>query len=94
MKPITKAFKELTKLGYFAKENHSCCSSCGRSEVPEDKRDKVVFYHMQDNWKLKENGSCYLTWSGDAKEICDVFAKHDISTEWDGDKGTRIKITI
>ena len=35
----------------------------------------------------------YIGWSGDGKEICDIFAKHHIDTLWDGDNNTRIEIS-
>ena len=34
----------------------------------------------------------YIGWSGDGKEICDIFSKHRIDTEWDGISNTRILI--
>ena len=35
----------------------------------------------------------FIGWSGDGKEICDIFAKHLIDTKWDGDTNTRIEIS-
>ena len=40
-------------MGYFAKENHTCCNSCGWSDVPDVQYDKVIFYHNQDLDSLK-----------------------------------------
>lgn len=91
---ITKAFRELRQLGYFAKQNHSCCAHCGHWEVPEDKRDKYVFYHMQDKEHLDKRGTCWLSWEGDGKEIVGILHKHNLSPEWNGDKDFRIKITL
>ena len=41
----------------------------------------------------KADDEMYVGWSGDGKEICDIFAKHLIDTEWDGEKNARILIT-
>ena len=91
---ITKAFSELRKLGYFARQNFLCCQSCAWYEVPKDKSEKVVFYHNQDNDNLKSEGKCHLAWAGDGNEIVSVLNKHGVKTEWDGSSNTRIKIDI
>lgn len=91
---LTAAFKELRKLGYFARQNFLCCSSCGWAAIPDEKSEKAVFYHAQDNDDLKKTGTCYLAWSGNGNEICDVLRKHGIKVEWDGLESKRIHINI
>ena len=39
---LNNAFKELRKLGYFARQNFKCCQSCAWAAVPMDKA-KVGF---------------------------------------------------
>lgn len=94
MSKITEAFKELRKLGYFARQNFWCCQGCGWSAVPENKSDKVVFYHKQDTDDLKGKGRCHLAWSGDGHEICQVLNRHGITTEWEGDSNKRILMIL
>ena len=89
---LREAFKDLRKAGYFARQNFTCCQSCAWAEIPEEKADKVVFYHAQDA-AHKADDKMYIGWSGDGKEICDIFAKHNIDTLWDGDNNTRIEIS-
>lgn len=89
---ITEAFKDLRKLGYFARQNYKCCQTCGWAAIPEDKGEKAVFYHSQDNTQLLETGSTHLAWAGDGDEICRVLNKHDIATIWNGSDATRIEI--
>ena len=89
---LTQAFKELRQRGYFARQNFTCCQSCGWAAVPEDKAEQAVFYHRQDADDLRESGETYLAWSGDPKLICEVLNAHGIETEHDGDKDTRILI--
>lgn len=91
---ITSAFKELRKLGYFARQNFTCCQTCGWASVPDEKGERAVFYHQQDNHSLKEDGECHLAWSGDGNEIVSVLNKHGVQTEWDGSDNKRIKIKI
>jgi len=72
---ITKAFKILRLMDYWCKQNRTCCNSCGWVDIPNDKRDKVVFYHLQDNESLKDNEPIlYLSWSGNHDEIIKVLS--------------------
>jgi hypothetical protein len=91
---ITSAFKELRQMGYFARQNFTCCQSCGWYGVPEEKAEKAVFYHQQDNSSLVQEGSCHLAWAGNGKEIVKVLNKHGVKTQWDGDSEKRIKIFL
>lgn len=93
-KPLTLAFKELRKSGYFARQNFRCCQSCAQAAISDEEAKKTVFYHRQDADNLKEDGSCYLTWAGNGKEIVSVLNKYGIETDWDESQNTRIKITI
>ncbi len=91
---LREAFRTFRKNGYFARMNFWCCQTCGWSEVPDEKSDKVVFFHNQDNDTLKDNGYTYLAWAGDGNEIKTILEAHDIEVEWDGSDGTRIKANI
>lgn len=92
---ISRAFKTLRQNGYFAKQNFWCCNSCAWYDVPEERADKVVFYHSQDYSTLKKEDRVYLTWSGDGNEIVQAFIdnglpKHEV--DWDGTEQRRIVI--
>lgn len=102
---LTKAFKELRKLGFFARQNFWCCMTCGCEGVPDD-AEKYVFYHNQDKEHLLDSGACHLCWGGGNKErtdkeyevignqIIQTLNKHGIPTVWDGSRDTRIMITF
>lgn len=91
---ISKSFAQLRKMGYFARMNFWCCSTCAWADVPEEKSDKVIFYHNQDNDSLKESGSTYLAWaSPNPQEIIDVLKNNGLTVEWDGKSGTRILVS-
>lgn len=91
---IREAFKELRRRGYFARMNFWCCQSCAWAAVPEEKSEKVVFYHNQDNRRLEATGKCHLAWAGNGQEIVDVLQSKGIKVNWNGDTGTRIEIEI
>lgn len=91
---LNKAFRELRKAGYFARQNFQCCNSCGWYAVPEDKGDRAVFYHAQNTETLKSSGITHLSWSGDAQQIISILESNDIKTEWDGTKDRKIQINI
>lgn len=66
---LTKAFAQLRKAGFVAKQNFSCCGSCASYEIAtahaklsKAKRAKVrgaVFYHAQDNEVFKRGRRVY-----------------------------------
>ena len=89
---LTLAFKDLRKLGYFARQNFMCCQTCGWDAVPEG-REKVVFYHAQDKATLDKRGYCYLAWSGNGNEIVATLRNRGLTAEWNGTDGNRIKVT-
>ena len=89
---LTKGFRELRKHGYWSKQNHTCCQSCGWSEVPEGKEDKVVFYHQQDNEDKVRHQPFYLCWSGDGHEITRILNECGVQTDWDGSESKRIRV--
>jgi len=70
---MEKAFKILRVLGYWCKQKHTCCSSCGWAEVPDGLENKVVFLD-QDYERLKEGSDeLCLAWAGDHNEIITVL---------------------
>lgn len=90
---LNQAFKELRKLGYFARQNFMCCQNCAWAEVPVDVK-KVVFYHKQDGQHLEETGECYLSWSGDRNEIAEVLERNGVLKTKPEDEGKRFEISI
>ena len=99
---IDDAFAALREQGFFAKANHTCCLSCGLADIPEDRYDEYVFYHMQDAEGLKQDGVCYLAWgfSGPTFEtkrkgllICTALRHAGLEVDWNGSEHTRIAVT-
>jgi hypothetical protein len=90
---LNKAFRELRKSGFFAKQNFECCNTCGWASVPGEEKN-VVFYHYQAYERLRNTGITYLSWCGNAEQIISIFEANDIKTDWDGSKNTKIQIDI
>jgi len=59
---LAKAFADLRKQGFVAKQNFMCCSSCACASIWTDiekapgKYIGAVYYHKQDTDHLKESG--------------------------------------
>lgn len=70
--PLTKAFSELRKAGFWARQSFTCCNSCAGYEVAqvvekmsEDQRASfkgVVYYTRQGAASLREDGYAYLSY--------------------------------
>lgn len=91
---INKAFRALRKVGYFAKQDHTCCQTCGWVEVPDEFAEKAVFYHHQDTENLHDHGNCFVAWSGDGEEIRRILNENKVRTDWNGKTNSRIRIYL
>lgn len=89
---LTIAFRKLRKDGYLAKHNWTCCQSCGAAAIPDQFADNYVFYHAQDNDRLKETNQTYLAWSGDGSLIRRRCQEAGLYVIWDGTPDTRILV--
>ena len=89
---LKNAFNRLRRRGYFARQNFSCCQSCGCASIPEKHESKYVFYHQQDDEALLQRGECYLSWAGDGDEIVKILREAGLTVEWDNDPNLRIKV--
>lgn len=91
---FNKAFAELRKLGYTAKQNFSCCRSCAWTELTEEQAQKAVFFSSQSTELLNTEGRVWLSWSGDGNLIKSIFEKHGCKVEWDGTPQNSIFIEV
>jgi hypothetical protein len=65
---LDAAFAALEERGIVARQNFTCCSNCGHSEIWGEIRQAdverevkgYVFYHMQDTESVAEYGDMYL----------------------------------
>jgi len=90
---LNKAFSALRKAGYFARQNFTCCQTCGWAAVPEEKGEKAVFYHNQDNHNKLRGRSFHLAWAGDQVEICRILNENGVKiSETPKDSSKRIEV--
>jgi hypothetical protein len=94
MSNLTKAFKELRKEGYFARQNWKCCNSCGWEAIPDEQAKHAVFYYAQNANDLKEHGFCHLSWDGDGKKIVKILKANGLKVTWNGSKAQKIKVEV
>ena len=79
---VRAAFKELRNLGFFARMNWWCCSSCGWADIPEERADNVVFFNKQAGEAFGGRFNCelkrdlYLQWAGNAEAIGGVLLRY------------------
>jgi hypothetical protein len=67
---LDKAFDDLELQGILARQNFTCCQTCGHSEIWEEIEQTrlesevkgYVFYHMQDTDRVLEEGRLYLAY--------------------------------
>lgn len=85
-------FRNMRREGYIAHQNWKCCSSCGWAAIPEDKGEKVIFYHNQDNVNIPH--FVYITWSGDGSLIATKAQDAGFIVNWNGDKSQRMQLIL
>jgi len=67
---IDKAFAALETKGIVARQNFTCCQTCGNAEIGDEieefaRKSKPIgytYYHMQDTESACEDGSLYLAY--------------------------------
>ena len=102
---LTKVFKELSANGIVAKEDFSCCGTCGASEIGEYAKEGdygYVFYHNQDTDGALETGTLYLGYGRIgmigksnkeiAQEVVIQLRKEGFDVKWNGSTSQRILI--
>ena len=102
---LDAAFRDLERSGVVARQNWTCCQTCGLSEMRGEVHDHsrgYVFYHQQDTEAALETGTLYLAYgacSDDreeqlavAREIASTLARHGLKVEWSGSLERRILV--
>ncbi|MDT0570140.1 hypothetical protein RM704_22150 [Streptomyces sp. DSM 3412] len=104
---LTRAFEALQGAhGITARENFTCCRSCGTSEIgaegPSDARG-FVFFHSQCTEGAAAGHGLMLLYGGFdgsaettaavGRDVVAALAAQGLSAQWDGDPGTAITVT-
>jgi len=93
---ISQLFKNLRKKGILARQNFSCCGSCGSYElfnyIKDTDKIGYVFWHHQENKSFKKHGEVFLHFSSKSdddaetikigKTIVEEIIKLNLPYEW------------
>ncbi|MFF8956910.1 DUF6891 domain-containing protein [Streptomyces sp. NPDC014894] len=103
---ITRAFAALESAGITAREHFACCRGCGLAEIPDAGAPGArgfVFFHEQCAESAADGGLSLLyggfdgsagTSAAVGREVAEALTAVGLSTEWDGDPGTRILVPL
>lgn len=106
---LDEAFAELNQIGIVARQNFSCCQTCGNDEIMDEVKAAeqnganphgYTYYHMQDTGSAVHGSGIYLAYAGRddalavANEIVATLQRHGLQPQWDGSLKTRIFIPL
>lgn len=99
------AFKKLNEGGIVAKENFSCCTTCGCAEIADCLGEHDIgwcFYHAQDGERRAAGKSFFLSYGSVNEEdeqtvevgekIVAVLSSMGIRTSWNGNSASKIEV--
>ena len=107
---LDTAFATMEARGLVARQNFTCCNTCGRAEIwdeivaAEESREVIgyAFYHMQDTESAVEGGSIYIKYGavvgGSAVEvgqrILDSLHECRVDADWSGSANDAVKVSL
>ncbi|MEH1014440.1 hypothetical protein V6U90_15165 [Micromonospora sp. CPCC 206060] len=101
---LDAAFAELNRAGIVARQDFTCCGSCGEAEIGAELSDAdegYVFFHAQDTERAAEGGALWLrygTTEGPAtpvgQRVADTLTRHGLPVDWNGDPGRAIRVPL
>ena len=102
---LAGAFAALDAGGITARENFTCCRSCGMAEIGAEREEArgFVFFHRQSTEHAVEGFGLPLYYGGldgseettasVGREVVAALAAAGLSADWDGDPGRSITVT-
>lgn len=83
---LDRAFAELNEAGILARQNFTCCGTCGAAEIGGERDESrswrgYLFFHQQDTESLIGTGEVYLSYGVFAPEDFDEEAYERLSDE-------------
>jgi hypothetical protein len=102
---LDRAFEALDHVGIVARQNFTCCQTCGCAEIGdeiEEEAEGYTFYHQQDTDSAVDGQGIWLAFGsfGDtdprtiARRIVDALEAQGLRVEWNGDPGSRIHVAL
>jgi len=103
---LERAFAALDERGITARENFSCCRSCGLGEIPAAGREDArgfVFFHLQSTEGAAAGGGLSLYYGGFdgseetttavGREVAAALEEAGLTVEWDGSPDRAIELS-
>ncbi|MFE5732785.1 DUF6891 domain-containing protein [Streptomyces sp. NPDC056528] len=103
---LTRAFAALEESGITARENFTCCRTCGQSEIGGEGGPDArgfVYFHTQCTDSAAAGQGLMLLYGGFdgssettaavGREVVAALAAAGLPTEWDGDPGRAVTVT-
>lgn len=104
---LSAAFEALNTAGVTARENFTCCMSCGTHEIGGERRPEdtgYVFFHHQDT-ELAARQNWLMLAYGDhrggedrtvavGRQVVAALAEQGLTTEWNGRPDQRIGLSL
>lgn len=103
---LRRAFEALAARGVTARENFTCCRTCGTAEIAEERAEGdhgFVYFHSQCTESAAAGQRLMLLYGGFdgsadtttavGHEVVAALAEAGLSTEWDGSPGKAINVT-
>jgi hypothetical protein len=106
---LDAAFHELESRGVVARQDFSCCGTCGAAEIADEMETLpsargYAFFHMQDTEGAVGGTGLYLSYGSIdeeekpaldiAHEIVAMLRKHGLNASWDGSWSKRIFVPL
>ncbi|MEU8331523.1 hypothetical protein [Micromonospora sp. NPDC048839] len=104
---LTAAFRTLSAAGLVARENFSCCQTCGVAEIGDEvPRGRTArgyaFYHRQDAENGVDDSGVHVayglfgqpTTADIGAEVAAALRAEGLTVHWDGSTGTRIRVAL
>jgi hypothetical protein len=104
---LDRAFAALERAGIVARQNFTCCQTCGHAEIADELDASSIgytFYHMQDTENaVLGDGVCLAYGAVEATEEAAVDVGHRVvaalrreglAVSWDGSADRRIVVTL
>ncbi|MEU0024218.1 hypothetical protein [Streptomyces sp. NPDC006335] len=102
---LTRAFRALNTRGVTARENFTCCRTCGTAEIGAERAEGdrgFVYFHTQCTESAAAGQGLTLLYGGFdgsadttaavGHEVVDALSAAGLSTQWDGDPGKAIEV--
>ncbi|QKW21632.1 hypothetical protein HUT16_23515 [Kitasatospora sp. NA04385] len=103
---LARAFAALDAAGITARENFTCCGSCGNAEIGAESAPGArgfVFFHAQCTEGAARGGDLWLLYGGFdgsaettaavGREVVAALAGAGLTTAWNGEPGDAIRVT-